>query len=241
MQGFRKVHPDRWEFANEGFLKGQKHLLKTIRRRKPPPNPANQLQSLGPSLEIGRFALEGEIGSLKRDKNVLMAEVIKLRQEQQNTRAHLQAMEARIRGTEQKQQQMMAFLARAMKDPNFLQQLAEQEKHKKELEDAITKKRRRPIEFKPNDVEPSFELEGQALQDLYSLRGSELDNMASEMQGLEKNVKVKEEHEERSGDAELSNDFWEELLNEGIVEEGDDDDVKALAERLRGIRSSSPN
>ncbi|PKA64398.1 Heat stress transcription factor A-2b [Apostasia shenzhenica] len=146
--GFRKVDSDRWEFANDGFLRGQKHLLKAIKRRKPPPHSPSQQQSLGPFLELGHFGLEGEVEQLKRDKSILMAELVKLRQEQQNSLAYLRAIEDRILGTEQKQQQMMVFLARALRSPDFLQQLLQQKEKWKELEETISKKRRRPMSVK---------------------------------------------------------------------------------------------
>uniref|UniRef100_A0A0E0KIX5 HSF-type DNA-binding domain-containing protein n=1 Tax=Oryza punctata TaxID=4537 RepID=A0A0E0KIX5_ORYPU len=159
--GFRKVDPDRWEFANEGFLRGKKELLKTIKRRRPPPSSpsssssssssSQQQQPAAVCLEVGQFGRDGEVNRLQRDKSVLIAEVVKLRQEQQTTRAQMQAMEERISAAELKQQQMTVFLARAMKNPGFLQMLVDRQgQHggrNRELEDALSKKRRRPIEY----------------------------------------------------------------------------------------------
>lgn len=120
-QGFRKVDPDRWEFANEGFLRGQKHLLRGISRRKPahghghqqPQQPHGQNSSVGACVEVGKFGLEEEVERLKRDKNVLMQELVRLRQQQQATDGQLQTMVQRLQGMEQRQQQMMSFLAKA--------------------------------------------------------------------------------------------------------------------------------
>lgn len=124
LQGFRKVDPDRWEFANEGFLGGQKHLLKTIKRRRNV-TPSTQQQG-GPCIELGQYGLEGEMERLRRDRNVLMSEIVKLRQQQQLSREQLVAMEVRIQFTERKQQKMMAFLAKALVNRSFVHNLAQQ-------------------------------------------------------------------------------------------------------------------
>lgn len=242
------MDPDRWEFANEGFLRGQKHLLKTIKRRRPPSQAPPQHQSLAPYLEVGQFGLEGEISRLKRDKNILMAELVKLRQEQQSTKAYLNAMEEKLQVTEQRQQQMMAFLARAMRNPNFLQQLVQQDK-RKEIEEAISKKRRRrPIEqgsgpqLGVGTSGVQINTDAREVREMHRYDIPELERLALEMQRFQS-----EEHREQQEevDVELNDEFWEELLNEGIGEEKGTTELEErsgedLSEKLRYLSSSSP-
>lgn len=149
-QGFRKVDPDRWEFANEGFLRGQKHLLRGISRRKPahghghqqPQQAHGQNSSVGACVEVGKFGLEEEVERLKRDKNVLMQELVRLRQQQQATDGQLQTMVQRLQGMEQRQQQMMSFLAKAVQSPGFLAQFVQQQNDSNRRITEVNKKRR---------------------------------------------------------------------------------------------------
>jgi len=156
--GFRKVDPDRWEFANEGFLRGQRELLRGIHRRKPAAHFQQQQQAaadgaLGPCVQVGRLGLEKEIEMLKRDKSLLMLELVRLRQEQQNTERELQVMGERLKATEQRQQQIMAFLAKAVQTPGFLAHLVEQNENNKCMAASARKKRRLPKEEDEGEVE----------------------------------------------------------------------------------------
>lgn len=69
MQGFRKIDPERWEFANDHFIKGKKHLLKSIHRRKP--IHSHSQPPAGPLPEAERAALEEEIDRLTRERTAL--------------------------------------------------------------------------------------------------------------------------------------------------------------------------
>ncbi|XP_010525224.1 PREDICTED: heat stress transcription factor A-6b [Tarenaya hassleriana] len=260
--GFRKVNPDRWEFANEGFLRGQKHLLKSIRRRKcNNQQQTPQQQSLDSCVEVGRFGLDGEIDRLRRDKQALMMELVRLRQQQQNTKSYLTLMEEKLKKTETKQQQMMSFLARAMQNPEFVQQLVHQKDKRKELEEAINKKRRRPIDRGTSNVIDVVgdgdndhghadayldDIKQETYQDMSEFGVLELDRLAMDIQGHGDNTKeeccvnVEEEEEEDEG-------FWEDLLNEyhiNIQEDlgilgGEEENVDDLVEQL-GCLGSIP-
>lgn len=130
-------------------MRGQKHLLKNINRRKPAHGHGNQQpqqshgqSSVGACVEVGKFGLEEEVERLKRDKNVLMQELVRLRQQQQTTDSQLQTMVQRLQGMEQRQQQMMSFLAKAVQSPGFLAQFVQQKTESNRRITEANKKRR---------------------------------------------------------------------------------------------------
>lgn len=152
MQGFKKVDPDRWEFANECFLGGQKHLLKTIRRRRnvvQPQHVNQQQQGGGPFVELGHYGTDEELERLRRDRKLLMAEIVKLKQQQQNSRERIMAMEGRIQGMDRKQQQIMSFLAKIFRSPSFLKQYMD--KYDKMSDKHIEIGQKRRLTMSPSD------------------------------------------------------------------------------------------
>ncbi|CAL5199232.1 unnamed protein product [Lathyrus oleraceus] len=129
--GFRKIDSDRWEFANEGFKGGKKHLLKTIRRR----SKYNKLHQGGFNLMTP--GVESEVEKLKKDQNMLKLEILKLRQQQENSNIQLTNVNERVRRAEMKQYQMIYFLTKMARKPVFMDQLIQKMKRKKEVDGGI--------------------------------------------------------------------------------------------------------
>lgn len=140
VKGFKKIDTDNWKFANEGFQRGKKYLLNSIKRR----SRSNKQQQQGVlSVNLMKPGPEAELESLKKDQSVLKVEILNLRQRQEDSLGQLSALEDRVRGAECRQQQMLFFLTRVTKSPNFVQQLIQKTKQKRELDGGEFVKRRR--------------------------------------------------------------------------------------------------
>ncbi|GMH38693.1 hypothetical protein BSKO_06577 [Bryopsis sp. KO-2023] len=148
--GFRKVHPDRWEFANENFKRGKKELLNLIHRRKPtsqtnqPPNGAALLSSTT-AIEIGQYGLKDEVAELKRDKEYLARELVYVRQKQQWSEQQIQQLNKRLEGAENRQMEMMHLFTKFLQNPRLLSQMFSVA-NRQRLEGASGKRKRRARE-----------------------------------------------------------------------------------------------
>ncbi|CAO2183610.1 unnamed protein product [Urochloa humidicola] len=142
--GFRKVNPDRWEFAHESFLAGQKHLLRNIKRRRAPKPQMEANQGNCASICFRGPKDSAEVESLKRDRAALRAEVLILKQQYSSCKSQLVALEERILTNERNQQKAMAFFARVLSNPVFVRQFLLKYAANREL--CSTAKRQRLME-----------------------------------------------------------------------------------------------
>ncbi|KFK31692.1 hypothetical protein AALP_AA6G147000 [Arabis alpina] len=118
--GFKKIDTERWEFANKYFMRGQRHLLKNIKRRK---KSTQTQQTQTHSLEGCRIGLEGEIQGMRKERVALVIELMRLRRKQETIKTYLHLIEEKLKITEKKQEMMMDFLLRTFKNPSFLQSI----------------------------------------------------------------------------------------------------------------------
>ena len=78
--GFRKVNPDRYEFASSGFIKGKRELLATLQRAD-----AHRRHKRSAD-DAGSDQVHDLVESLKTDKAYLVDEVEMLRMENTNAK-----------------------------------------------------------------------------------------------------------------------------------------------------------
>lgn len=154
--GFRKVDPDRWEFANEYFLRDKKELLNKIHRRKPTSERSGKSaghQAEYAALEVGAYGgLQAEVDALKRDKTLLMQEVIRLRQAQQAADEDIRSLSDRVEITEKRQQQMLSFFAQALQHPSLLQHYISTSSNIKRIEDGRRRKKKKRGDMVADEV-----------------------------------------------------------------------------------------
>ncbi|XP_016475994.2 heat stress transcription factor A-5-like [Nicotiana tabacum] len=167
--GFRKIDPERWEFANEEFVKDQKHLLKNIHRRKPIHSHSHPP---GSTVDPERAAFEEEIDKLSREKSGLEANVLRFRQQQSAAKLQLEEMTERVGGIEQRQESLLTFVEKAVLNPDFVERLAQ----KLESMDisAFSKKRRLPLVDSSQPVQENMSV------DNHSSSGVEFGNLCNQ-------------------------------------------------------------
>ncbi|KDP39800.1 hypothetical protein JCGZ_03936 [Jatropha curcas] len=138
--GFRKIDPDQWEFANEEFIRGQRHLLSNIRRRKPIHSHSLQNQNNVTSLTVTeKREFEEKIKKLKHDKSLLQLELKRNETEKQAYECQIMSLCERLQSMEKRQIQVISFLTQLAKKPDFASIIVQQSEY--------NNKKRRLLEF----------------------------------------------------------------------------------------------
>ncbi|EOA15241.1 hypothetical protein CARUB_v10028638mg [Capsella rubella] len=125
--GFKKVDSDRWEFANEGFQGGKKHLLKNIKRRRSKTNCNKEASITG-------LRTETEVELLKEEQSPMRLEMLKLKQQHEESQHQMVTVQEKIQGVELEQRHMLSFFAKLAKDQRYVERLVRKRKMKQQRE-----------------------------------------------------------------------------------------------------------
>ena len=175
--GFRKSDPDKWEFSNENFLRGSKDLLKDIHRRKSvkvtEKKQLEQLSNRNTLVEVGHFgSMDQGLDQLKRDREVLMMELIRIKQRQHMMEGQMMEMQSRMEKAETRQTmaeknqaQMYQFIHKALKNPGLLHQMLQQQHFAIPAIESAEKvnSRKKPKQKRKSDSDPQLDLEPHAM------------------------------------------------------------------------------
>ncbi|CAM8887185.1 unnamed protein product [Rhodiola kirilowii] len=104
--GFRKIDPDKWEFATKEFQRGKRDLLKYIKRR--------------------RTDKKMTIGSGKQDEALqksLHAQIINLSQEVEVYNSRISAFEEKVQLLELKYKKMACLFSKTIENPGFISEI----------------------------------------------------------------------------------------------------------------------
>lgn len=113
--------------------------MKNIQRRKAPQG--QQIGShAGSSTELEKVGLKGELERLKKEKSLMIQEVSELQQQHHGTVQHMETMNEKLLVAEQRQKQMVSFLAKLLQNPVFLARL-QQKKEQRTIASPKTKRK----------------------------------------------------------------------------------------------------
>ncbi|KAI0566079.1 Heat Shock Transcription Factor HSF [Gracilaria domingensis] len=113
--GFHKQNPDKWMFGHDSFRRDRPDLLKNITRRRPKQSQSSNAVlptalTQNAVVELGNYGLEGEVKSLKRDKDLLIKELVVTRQKEEQLKNRCENLETRVVSLENSSKQMQAFI-----------------------------------------------------------------------------------------------------------------------------------
>lgn len=138
-------------------MKDQKHLLKNIHRRKPIHSHSQQPQG---SVDHERATFEEEIDKLSREKAALEGNLLGYKEQNSAAKVQLEDLTQRIGSMEQRQEKLLTYLNKAIRNPEFVELLAQ----KLESMDfsAYNKKRRLPQAEVVQSIQENVSLDNQS-------------------------------------------------------------------------------